>query len=1524
MRAIVGLVAGLCGRSRGVFRVAAAFVCAVAVLLGAAVVPAAGTVIHKLEGSFAGGEVPGGKSWYFAPGIAVDNSGGPSAGDVYVGAISSLSGGNQVYKFDKEGKYTGVQLNGSETPQGFFGFVSLETLAVSRGLAVDGSGGANRGDVYVVDAAHDVVDRFSEAGKFLCQITASKPVAPAEVGNECAGGAGSETPQRGFSASELKGFGVAVSPLDGDLYVADPSQDVIDEFNEKGEYVGQISGPHLEAPSSLAFSSGGELYVVNEGAEGEWYEGSNVVKFDAGGSFVSVLVSGGKPEYVAVNPSSDRVYVGLAGEKQIAEYGPGGDLFSTFGSEQEMGEASIAVSGSTGGEYATSFSGGGDAVYEYGPPSVIPSVSTQAATGVDESSATLNGHLEPDSAHGGGAVTACQFEYGPTTAYGFTVPCTPGPSYAGPEDVSAKITGLQHSSAYHFRLEAANAGGIASTGEDETVRTPGAPTVDRVYEEATQNYVVFRAHIDSWGYETNCQLQIVSEAAFQRSEWADAATVHCKPEDVGSAFADVPVRVRVNGLTQASKYDYRFIASNSAGSTYTPTGSFETFNIEEFKVEDRNQAGEPETQAGAHPYELVTTVKFNKTPVEENSPGTIPNTKDVSVELPAGLIGNSPALPRCSHLVVAQERCPGETQVGSIALSGSKGWSWDLPLYNVVPAEHVPAEFGAYIAGQVGAWMSFHVRTGSDYGVNSGSINMPAGFELEEVVVKVWGVPASPTHDTERVCAGDLGCPDPEPARPFLANPTSCAGPQTARLEADTWQMPGSFVTAIAELPGFTGCNQLGFEPTVEALPTTDVADSPSGLDVDVRIPQDVKSEGIEDPNGRASADLRDTKVALPPGLVVNPALASGLAACSAPQMELHGPEPAQCPDAAKIGRVEVDTPFVGYTLLGSVYVAAPYENPFDSLLAIYVVVDDPATGLVIKLAGDIEANPETGQLTVTIDEIPQLPFADIKLDLFAGPRAALRTSPTCGTFESTSELTPWSAPESGPPATWSSPFQITSAPGGGSCPAAAAEQPDSPNFQAGTETPVAGSYSPLVLRLHREDDSQELRGINTVLPPGLTAKLAGVAECPTASIETAERRGGVEERESPSCPTSSEVGTVTIGAGAGPAPFVTVGRVYLAGPYKGAPFSLAVVTPVVAGPYDLGTVVVRAALDVNPITSQVTVKSDPIPTILRGIPLDVKTILVKLQRPDFALNPTNCEKMSVDGEALSPVGQNVVLADPFQVSSCEALGFKPRFSASTSGKTSRADGASLHVVVTYPNARQGSEANIKSVHVELPKALPSRLSTLNHACVGSVFAQNPANCPPLSRIGYARAITPILGVPLAGPAYFVSHGSQKLPELILVLEGDGITIQLHGETFISPADITSTTFPAVPDQPITSLELTLPQGPDSALSANGNLCAATKTIPAKHKTTIRVKGHKQTIARNVKKTVATGLAMPTVFTAQNGAVLEQNTIISVSGCPKAKKVTSRSKSSSGSSSRSRASLRASSRASSKASGRRK
>jgi hypothetical protein len=552
----------------------------------------------------------------------------------------------------------------------------------------------------------------------------------------------------------------------------------------------------------------------------------------------------------------------------------------------------------------------------------------------------------------------------------------------------------------------------------------------------------------------------------------------------------------------------------------------------------------------------------------------------------------------------------------------------------------------------------------------------------------------------------------------------------------------------------------------------------------------------------------------------------------------------------------EIYTPLLDHPVLGAVYLARQSENPFGSLLALYVTAYDPLSGVVVKLPGNVETDPRTGQLSTIFDQDPQQPFEDFKVDLFSGARAPLTTPPTCASFTTSSRLVPWTSPE-GATVTPSDSFEITQAPGGSVCPSSAAQEPNAPVFSAGTFAPIAGSYSPFVLHLAREDGSQTFQALDVTLPEGLTGKLAGIEECPQADIEAAERRnglgqGGVELR-SPSCPAGSEVGVVHVGAGSGTPLYVT-GRAYLAGPYKGAPFSIVVVAPAVGGPFDLGTVVVRSGLFIDPHTAQVTVRSDPFPTILDGIPLDIRAVTVEMTRRGFTLNPTSCEKMSVAGTVVASSSQ-AVLSAPFKVGGCNGLRFKPHLVASTNGKTSRSSGASLNVSVS----QQAGEANIHKVELQLPPALPSRLSTLKGACTEAQFNANPAGCPVGSVIGTAIAHTPLLTVGLTGPAYIVSHGGAAFPDVEYVLQGDVVTVVHDGKTDIQKG-VTYSRFETVPDAPIASFETRLPQGPHSILSAGA---------------------HNSLCGRS--------LSMPTTITGQNGAVLQQQTKILATGCQAAR-----------------------------------
>ena len=678
------------------------------------------------------------------------------------------------------------------------------------------------------------------------------------------------------------------------------------------------------------------------------------------------------------------------------------------------------------------------------------------------------------------------------------------------------------------------------------------------------------------------------------------------------------------------------------------------------------EGGTAATQAGSHPYGFTTILAFNvgsvgkldKCDPEPRSYGcAVPNAnaKDVDVALPPALVGNPLALPRCKQAVFQEPQeygtnCPADTQVGTLQVSfyGNTTAIQGIPLYNVEPPPGQPAELGFTIAGFFHIPIFFRLRSDGDYGLTARLKSITEADPVQTVVLTTWGVPAAAGHDGQRY--GFPGCPhgcesDVAP-QPFLSLPTSCSGEELpVPFSGDSWQNPlDTFpVFGTTHLPAVTGCNQLDFKPSLEARPTTNVADSPSGLKVDVHVPQDHSGpEGGENPEGLATAHLKEAKVTLPKGLTVNPSAAAGLEGCTPAQVGLTSglgatpihmsADPANCPDGSKLGSVEVDTQLIDHPLPGAVYLAKPYDNPFKSLLALYITVNDPKTSTVVKLAGKVEVGAD-GQLTTTVSESPQLPFEDFKLDFFGGARAPLRTPATCGEYETTSELTPWSAPESGPPAKRSDAYPMEVGPNGHACPHTEAQQPNSPTFEAGTESPIAGAFSPFSLHLHREDGSQVFKALNVSLPPGLIGKLAGVGECSDAQLATAAGKSGAEEQASPSCPAASRLGTVSVGAGAGPSPYYVGGTAYLAGPYKGAPLSVAIITPAVAGPFDLGTVVVRSALYVNSETAQISVVSDPIPTILQGIPLDVRAIDVNLDRNQFTLNPTNCERMAVAGE---------------------------------------------------------------------------------------------------------------------------------------------------------------------------------------------------------------------------------------------------------------------------------------------------
>ncbi len=900
-----------------------------------------------------------------------------------------------------------------------------------------------------------------------------------------------------------------------------------------------------------------------------------------------------------------------------------------------------------------------------------------------------------------------------------------------------------------------------------------------------------------------------------------------------------------------------------------------------------NADGSVDTEAGSHPYEFTLAFSVNSVPKNgrEVPAGEV---RDIDVKFPPGFVGNPNAVPECPRWQfdegeigekvpppLGPKGCPGSTRIGydysEIGELGTLGF----PVYNLVPPPGVAAEFGLTING-VTTLLDARVRSGGNYGITV-HVNNVARRKILFNTTTIWGEPAEVGHDALRQGPGCLedgkgGCGYRGPKEPFLTLPTSCGAPLAFGVEMiGTWSEPdarssmGFLSHDSSDTPlGVTECGRLvHFDPSASIAPDTSEADTPAGLTTDLKIPQGVNPEGLATPG------LKSTTVTLHEGLVINPGQATGLAACQPEQENIGGPEaeeeskdgPPSCPAASKVGTDEISTPLLPDKLQGSVYVLQ--QNPPN----LQVLVAASGDGVNVKLVGNVNLNEATGQVTATFENTPDFPVTDFKLSFSGGAQAALATPTGCGTYGSTAVFTPWTIPlgeevlSSTLDAVSLSRFAITGGPGGSSC---AGPLPFAPSMTAGSTTDQAAGYTDFTMLLQRADGQQRISSLQFKAPEGLAGMISRIPLC------------GEPQAAEGTCSPASQIGHTVVTAGPGPYPFEVPqageapAPIYLTGPYEGAPFGLSIVVPVLAGPFDLGTVKVRAKIEVDPRTAQVTIKTGTLPEILAGVPTDLRTIDAVIDRAGFMFNPSNCNPMSFSGTASSYEGQTAVLSSPFRVGSCQSLKFKPDFKVSTSGKPSRANGASLTVKIVYPtitpeNNQASSQANLQTAKVDLPKQLPSRLTTLQKACTAAQFEANPAGCPKASVVGHAQVITPILPVPLEGPAYFVSHGGEAFPSLIIVLQGDGVTVDLVGTTFISKAGITSSTFKATPDVPFSTFELTLPEGRYSALTSN-----------------LPVKDHYSFCGQK--------LTMPTAFIGQNGTVIHQSTPIGVTGCAKVKK----------------------------------
>ena len=944
------------------------------------------------------------------------------------------------------------------------------------------------------------------------------------------------------------------------------------------------------------------------------------------------------------------------------------------------------------------------------------------------------------------------------------------------------------------------------------------------------------------------------------------------------------------------------------------------FGVQSLQISPYNEDATPATQAGSQPFQLTTTLVLNQNSVRQ--PVALP--RDLSFELPAGLVGSAnltgaPGYPaQCSEAdfsarVFETNLCPPSTAVGVATVTAYEPLvgivNKTVPVFNLIPAVGEPARFGFEVIGDIPVIIDTSVRSEHDYNIVATVHDTTQTAGLLSSQVTLWGDPGDSRHNSARgwECVGggyffkygqiSRPCPETsaEPDQPFLRLPTSCDGgttgePLVSSVELDSWTEPRTFISSVydwmtgeGEPLGFDGCPQLPFTPQIAVAAEQHTASTPTGITVSVRVPQTSWSM----PESLAQSDLRGAQVTLPQGVQLSPAAANGLEGCSEEEIEgkasqaereqfkqeraeqlagdtsnglesdplvFPGAAP-ECPNGSKLGTARIKTPLLSHELEGSVYLASPApngeagQNPFDSLVALYLIAEDHEAGILVKLAGKGEVGESTGQITTTFANSPQVPFEELKLQLFGGPRASLTTPAGCGNYETSAALTPWSGKGTIDLTSPGEEFSVVSGPAGSDCPSS--PLPFSPGFVTQNTSTQAGAFTNFDLELSRPDGDQTLGGVTMHLPEGVAALLSAVELCSEAQAATN------------TCPAGSEVGEATAIAGLGPEPYVQHGgRVYITGPYHGGPFGLDIVTPADAGPFNLGYISVRSQLEINPESASVTIASDPLPTEIHGIPLQLKRVLVTVNRRAFEFNPTDCgTPFKVEGTVTGTEGADSSVSSPYPVTGCSSLPFGPTLKASAVGHGSKAGGTTFKVTVTSGGAGSNgvAQAGIAKVDLQLPKQLSSRLPTLQKACSGAVFNSNPAACDEGSVIGYATIHTPVLKNPLSGPAYLVSHGNAAFPDVEFELQGEGIKLVLDGKTQIKDG-ITYSKFESTPDAPFTVFETVLPAGPHGVLTPN-----------------VAEKKHFDLCGET--------LAMPTTIAGQNGAVIERTTRIAIEGC---------------------------------------
>jgi hypothetical protein len=888
-------------------------------------------------------------------------------------------------------------------------------------------------------------------------------------------------------------------------------------------------------------------------------------------------------------------------------------------------------------------------------------------------------------------------------------------------------------------------------------------------------------------------------------------------------------------------------------------------NLENFDVSFVGPDGSASLQAGSHPYAMVTS--FDASIEEGPAGGPIVDEalKDFTFEQILGFVGDPTAVPPCSTLDFlthpesdAIPQCADSSAIGIVRVTvGQENGilEFESPLYNLEPAPGTAAKIG-FLVSSVPISIDIGLSEAPPYRIRATGQNVAQVLEFFSAEVVIWGVPADPGHDAKRGrCVEEGGtCPADVSSRPFLTLPRACEGPLATRWEVDSWENPGAWVSGEVlthdedgNPRGMSGCGKLGFSPQIVAQPTNRFAESPSGLDIALNVEDD----GLTNPIGIADSEVKRAVITLPEGMTLNPSQADGLLACSPGQLakESASSLPGEgCPQGSKIGTVEVETPILeGKTLKGSLFVASPYENPFNSLIALYIVIKDPGLGVSVKVPVKVEPDPKTGQLIATLGdpsavdpafrELPQVPISHFRTHFREGGRSPLITPPACGTYEVEALLTPWANPSR----TYetSSSFQVTQGTGGGQC-APAGAQPFAPGFAAGSINNSAARHSPFFLRFTRRDGDQDLTRFDATMPPGLVAKLAGVSECPEAAIALAKTKTGLQEQASPSCPESSLIGHLQAGAGVGSQLLYVPGKVYLAGPTHGAQLSVVEIVPAVAGPFDVGNVVTRQALRIDPQRAQVAVDgaaSDPVPHILAGIPLRVRDIQVNIDRPEFTLNPTSCDPFAIGaklwGGGLDPFSgaddAPALRSVHFQAANCARLGFKPRLALTLKGGTQRGDHPAFKAVFT---PRPG-DANLEGLVARLPRSAFLDQAHIRTICTRVQFAADA--CPPGAVYGWAQAFTPILESPVEGPVYLRSS-NHNLPDLVFDLRGR-VDVEVATRIDSAKGGIRAS-IESAPDAPVRKFILQMRGGKKGLIINSRDLCRV------KSRANVQMTGH--------------------------------------------------------------------------------